>query len=346
MKKVIIVIFLMMTLSFPVAAAGIVAPAVPDDVEQLMPSDETHWGDGIGDIFKAAFREMQPQVASGLKVSGQILGALLILSLLRNFDFRSKMVVELGAVLAVSCMVLDKSHALILSGAKSIQEISQYGKLLLPAMTAALAAQGGTVSAASMYAATCLFDGILTAVISSVLVPMIYIYTIFAVMNAATGDDLLGKIKTLIKSVMTWFLKMILYIFTGYISLSGIISGGADQTAIKATKLTISSMIPVVGSILSDASETVLVSAGIIKNSLGIYGLLAIIAIAVLPFLSIGIHYLAMKITSSLASVFVTKSIATLLEDLAGAMGLILGMIGSICLIHLISVVCFLKGMS
>jgi stage III sporulation protein AE len=134
-------------------------------------------------------------------------------------------------------------------------------------------------------------------------------------------------------------------VFVGYISISGIISGTADQTAVKATKLTLSGMIPVVGGILSDASETILVSAGLIKNALGVYGFLSIVAITITPFLLIGINYLGLKLITAFAGIFVSKTISKLLDDFTGALGMVLGMTGSVCLIQLISIVCFLKGM-
>jgi stage III sporulation protein AE len=213
-------------------------------------------------------------------------------------------------------------------------------------MSAALASQGGSISAASIYGATVLFDTVLCSLISSILLPMLYIYLVLAIVSAALEDDFLKKMRDMLKKVMTWCLKILLYVFTGYISVTGVISGAADQTAIKAAKLTISGMVPVVGGILSDASETVLISAGLVKNATGIYGFLAIVAVAIVPFLTIGINYLLLQVTSAICTVFSSKSISNLLSDFAGAMGLVLGMTGAVCLIQLISVVCFLKGMS
>lgn len=97
---------------------------------------------------------------------------------------------------------------------------------------------------------------------------------------------------------------------------------------------------------MSDASETILVSAGLVKNAAGIYGLLALVAITVVPFLKIGIHYLLLKITATLTTAFVPKPLSALLGDFSVAMGLVLAMTGAVCLIQMISVVCFLKGMS
>ena len=131
-----------------------------------------------------------------------------------------------------------------------------------------------------------------------------------------------------------------------FVDITGIISGTADQTAVKAMKLTISGMIPVVGGILADASETILISAGVMKNAVDIYGLFAIVAVAIGPFLSIGVQYLLLKITASVCATFSGKTLASLLDDFSSAMGLLLAMTGSVCFVQIISVVCFLRGVT
>ena len=155
---------------------------------------------------------------------------------------------------------------------------------------------------------------------------------------------MLKKMRDAMKSVMVWVLKNILYIYTGYIGISGVVSGTTDAAALKAAKLTISSVVPVVGSILSDASEAILVSAGTVKNAAGIYGLFAVIALWIKPFLQIGVHYLLLKATGAVCSIFSTKEATDLIRDFSSALGLLLAMTGAICLMLLISLVCFLKG--
>ena len=113
----------------------------------------------------------------------------------------------------------------------------------------------------------------------------------------------------------------------------------------KAAKLTISGVVPVVGGILSDASEAVVLGAGVMKNAVGIYGLLAVIAIWITPFLQIGAMFLLLKLTAVVCSVFGVKEASDLIEDFSGAMGLLLGMTGTISLLVLISTICFMKGM-
>lgn len=346
MKRVLCIGILILSLIFPASASGVVAPEVPEDVQQLMPPEENSFGDRLYYLFSEAFNQAQPAVAAGLKLCISVFATVLILALLRNFSGKSKFFVELAGVVAVACVLMGSTSSMIEMGAQTVMQISQYGKLLLPVMTAALASQGGSISAASLYGATVLFDTVLCSLISSILLPMLYIYLVLAIAGAALEDDFLKRLRNLLKKTMTWCLKTLLYVFTGYISITGVISGTADQTAIKAAKLTISGMVPVVGGILSDASETILISAGMVKNTAGIYGFIAILAVAIVPFLTVGINYLLLQLTSAICAVFSPKSMADLLGDFSSAMGLVLGMTGSVCLIQLISVVCFLRGMS
>ena len=174
--------------------------------------------------------------------------------------------------------------------------------------------------------------------------PLIYLYLAFGIGNAALGTEILKRFQDTIKSIMTWSLKTILYIFTAYISITGVISGTTDAAALKAAKLTISSVVPVVGGILSDASETILVSAGMVKNAAGIYGLFAILAIWIGPFLRIGCHYLMLKGMGALCGIFSGKNTSGLIESFSVAMGHLLAMTGSVCLMLLVSTICFMKG--
>lgn len=346
MKKWLIFALLFWILAVPATATSIVAPSVPDDAQEVFPSDTENFGQGVLYILKEALSLERPQIRQSLKLCIGVVGAVIILSVLHGFQGQSKAVAELAGVVTVAALFVGNARSMIEMGTATVWEISEYGKLLLPVMTAALAAQGGGVTAAALYGTTALFDSLLCDVIATLLLPMVYIYLLLSIVNAVSEDGILKKLKDLCKSAMSWFFKLVLYLFTGYMTVTGVISGTADQTALKATKLTISGMIPVVGGILSDASETVLVGAGVVKNAVGVYGMLAVLAVSAAPFVALGANYLLLKMTMAISSAFAPKAVSGLLEDLSGCMGLILAMVGAVCLIQLISVVCFLKGMT
>ena len=157
-------------------------------------------------------------------------------------------------------------------------------------------------------------------------------------------QSLIKELKSFVKWAMTWFLKIALYVFTGYLGITGVISGSVDAAAVKATKLTLSGAVPVVGGLIADASETILVSAGVMKSAVGVYGLVAIMAILIGPFLQIGCQYLILKLAAAISGVFGVKECTDLIKDFCGTMGFLLAMAGTVCLLLIISTVCFMKG--
>ncbi len=344
MKKLIFTVCMFALLVRPVSALEVSPPSVPDSGANLMPQETDSFLDGLLELIGAGVKQIMPDVAQAAGVCTAVSAMVLACSILGSFSGMSRKTAELVCSTAIAAMLLGQTNSLIRLGADTVTELSEYGRLLLPVMTTAMAAQGGVTTSTALFAGTSMFDSLLSSLIAKLLVPMIYLFLCLSAGNGAMGQDLLKQGRDFIKWLMTWCLKTILYVFTGYIGITGVISGTTDAAALKAAKLTISGMVPVVGGILSDASEAVLVSAGLMKNAAGLYGIFAILAVYLGPFLKIGVHYLILKLTASFCGVFGSKAVTDLIGDFSSAMGLLLAMTGSVCLMLLISTVCFLKG--
>ena len=345
MRRILMLVILVSLLAVPVSAMELTPPTAPSDAQELMPAETESFAEGLWTVIKAAITKFAPELKAAAGCCLAIIAVVLLASLFNSMPGCSKKVIHFVSTLALSTILLGQANSMVNLCADTVQEISEYSKLLLPVMTTALAAQGGTSGATALYAGTAFFNTILSSLISNLLVPMVYVYLALAVANSATGEDLLKKLRDFVKWLITWCLKTILYVFTGYMSITGVITGSADASAVKATKLTISGAVPVVGGILSDASEAVVLGAGVMKNAVGVYGLLAVAAIWISPFLQIGTQFLMLKLSASLCSVLGVKEASDLIDDFSGAMGLLLGMTGAVSLLMLVSTVCFMKGM-
>ena len=347
MKKfaVVILVFLLL-FPIPVKAMEIEAPSVPYSAEEYMPDHTESFAEGVWYILKTAVKDILPELYETSRLCLSVFAVILLTSLVDSFSGVSGKVVHLAAAVLIGLILMNPANVLIQLGTDTIQQMSEYGKLLIPVLTGALAAQGGVTSSTALYAITAFFGSLFTTLITKITIPMLYIYFCLCLVNGAIGDQLIKNLQDFMKWLITWSLKILLYTFTGFIGITGVVSGTADASAVKAVKMTISGMVPVVGGIISDASETILISAGVMKSAAGVYGILAIIAIFIGPFLKIGAQYLILKLTAALCSVFSAKRESALLKDFSGGMGMLLGMTGSICLFLLISAVCFLKGVS
>lgn len=346
MRKPLILILLTAFLILPVSAMEFTAPQVPEIGEEAMPNAYDTFGEGLWYVIRTAIGKLQPSFASACGTCLSVIAVALLIGLVSGFSSGQKHTIKLVGTVMLGCLLLRQTDTFVHLSREVIGEMSNYGKLLLPVMATALAAQGGATGAASIYAGTLLFDTVLTSAISYLLIPFVYIYIALSIANAAFGNETLKELRKFVKWIMTWVLKIILYVFTGYIGITGIISGTTDAAAIKAAKLAISGVVPVVGGIISDASETILVSAGLMKNAVGIYGLLAIASVWISPFLTVGIQYLLLKFTAAVSTVIGGKDNAELVRDFVSSMGFLLAMTGAVCVMLLISVVCFMKGVA
>ena len=343
--RIFTLLLLLSVLVQPVSALELSPPPVPPSAEELMPEDTSSFSDALSDLLRRALGKLRPDLKEACHISSCILSTGLLLSLLQSFSGSPKKAVTAIGTLACASMLLTGTQSHIRLGADTVAQLGEYGKLLLPVMTAALAAQGGATSSVALYTGTALFGTVLSRLISRLLLPLIYVFLALALCAAAGSEDLLKQLRDLIRQLVSWCLKTLLSVYTAYMSITGVISGTTDAAALKAAKLTVSTVVPVVGGILSDASETVLVSAGLVKNAAGVYGILALLAVFLSPFLTIGIHYLVMKFTAALCSLLGCKALTELTGDFSAAMGLILAMTASVCLLQLVSTICFLKGL-
>ena len=344
MKYCLPMLLILCFLAVPASALELEAPAVPGAGAELMPREDASFADGLGQILEAAVGKLRPDLKEAAAVSLSLIASVLLLTLLQGWLPGLGQTVPLAGAVGIGGMLLSNADAMIRLAGDTVRQMEDYGKLLLPVMTAALAAQGGAGTSAGLYGGTAFFSALLSSLLSKLFVPAIYLFLALAVAGAALGEDLLKKLRDALKSAISWSLKTILTVFTTYMSITGVISGTTDAATLKAAKVTISSFVPVVGGILSDASEAVLVGAGVMKNAAGIYGIFAVLSLFLGPFLRIGSHYLILKLTALVCGVFGEKSITGVIEDVSSAMGLLLGITGAMCILILVSTVCFMKG--
>ena len=115
-------------------------------------------------------------------------------------------------------------------------------------------------------------------------------------------------------------------------------SGAADQAAVRAAKAVLSGTVPVVGGILSDAAETLLAGAGVLRGGIGIFGTLGVLAICAYPFLHLGIQYLLYRGAGFLAEAAGGGPLPKLIGSLGSAFALVLGMTASCAAVIIVAI--------
>lgn len=346
MKIFISLILVLFILPVTVFASELTPPPVPEIGEKYIQKDSETFGEGLLYLLKTALEDLSPSFTEASRTCLSVVCIVLLSSILNCLSVSSNKYVQLASTVMIGVLLLTPSNSLIGLATGTVTELSNYGKLLLPVMTSALAAQGGVSSSAAIYTGSVVFCSFLTVLLSGLIVPLIYVYLCVSVADACLGDDTLKSIKRFTKWLITWSMKISLYIFSGYLGITKIITGSVDAAALKATKLTLSGVIPVVGKMISDSSDAIILSTSVIKNSIGTLGALSILSVFIGPFIKIGVQYLTLKLTGAICGAFGVKKLTSLVDDFSKANALLLGVIGTMALMLLISTVCFMKGIT
>lgn len=308
-----------------------------------MPESQDDFGQGILSMLHKILPEAMTEFRQALKTGLSVFCCSLLTAIMLGAGCSAAVAEVVGAV-CISAMMLQSSGALVGLAVQTVSEVSEYSKLLFPVMAAAASARGAVTSASAISIGTSALTAFLNSFLRRMMVPAIYLFLTASVANCALGTNSLKQIRDTIRKFSAWFLKAVLTGFLTYMSITGAVAGSTDKTALKAAKAAISTVVPVIGKTLADASEALLLSADIARNSIGIYGIFAFFGICILPFARIGAHYLVLKGIAALCSIVGSKRQTALVDDFAEAMGLLLGVTGVMCALSVIGVACFLKG--
>ena len=321
--------------------------ALPDDAKILLKEYSIQKGisfeNGIKAILDKGSRQTGGILRSAIRSAVSVLLIVLCCGIAQTlFEAGSSAVpnyVTMVGALALSLTVSSELTSFIGLGRSLIEGLDTFSKALSATLAAAASAMGRPATAVAKYMATALFMDVLITIINRLIMPILYAYIAAVTANAALGDNMLGKLSSFLKWSCLTTLGLIVTAFSTYLTITGIIAGSTDAVALKATKMVLSNAIPVVGKMLSDASETILASTRILRNSVGIFGMIGVLAICVTPFLRLGIQYLLFKVIAIVSSSFCEKRLSDLIDSLAGAFGIIMGMLGACVIIIIISIV-------
>ncbi len=294
-------------------------------------------GDGslmqlVTDALEHTQREQQSAVRRTVVTLGRMAVVLLFCGCAGSFSDGGKVgtfVICLAGALGVTAAAYGDLSGLMGVCTETAEEIRVFSKSMLPVMLTAMTLTGAPTTATLMHSGTMFALDLCITLITGVFVPAVSAYVAMITVNAAMGNDMLTRLAAFVKWVTVGSLKLLLTVFFSYVTISGSVSHGLDANAVKATKFALSGSVPVVGSILSGATDTVLSGAVLLKNSLGLFGMLCIMAICLVPFLRVGISYLLLRVGCALLSPICPKQLNGLLDGIIASIGLILGMLGS-----------------
>lgn len=134
-----------------------------------------------------------------------------------------------------------------------------------------------------------------------------------------------------------------LTVFVGLLSLEGTLSSSVDGLTAKTAKAAVSNFIPVVGKVLGESIDTVIGCASILKNAVGLVGVIIIIGICITPIIKLATLTIIYYLGAALCQPIADEKIVKLLEQMGGTFKILLAITCSVAVMLMIGITLVVK---
>lgn len=169
----------------------------------------------------------------------------------------------------------------------AIQEMINFMVALVPIVLTLLASSGNLISATIFHPLILFLINVIGTVIYKVIFPLIFLSSILFIVSSISDRFKVNQLAKLIRNVSVGLLGGMLTIFLGVVSVQGVTASVTDGITLKTAKYITGNFIPVVGRMFSDAADTVLGASLLVKNAVGMAGVIILFLIVVFPAIKI-----------------------------------------------------------
>lgn len=236
-------------------------------------------------------------------------------------------------VLALVCAV-----NLVNVAGDAINGMKKQMNAAFPVLLTLMAGIGGAVSVKAYQPAVALLSGGVVEIVSAVVLPLFIFTLVFSVVGNLSKSVRLGKLTDFFKSASTTVLAVTFTVFTAFLAVQGLTAGSFDGVSIRAAKFATKSYIPILGGYLADGLDLILAGSVLIKNSVGVAGLLLLLSTVLMPLLQILGVCFGFKIVAAVIEPVSDSRLTSFLTGIAKSMNMLIAALLAVAFMYFISV--------
>lgn len=193
-----------------------------------------------------------------------------------------------------------------------------------PVLTVLLTAMGSLQTSTVLSPLMAGLTGGTFHIVNKLVIPAILVKSILDLGTGMNSLIRLDGISKLIGNLVKWLLGILFVVFLGVTALKGIAGASLDGVYFKAAKFTIDKTVPIIGGMFSDTLDTLMACGAVVKNSVGIVGLLSMTMLLLEPLCGLMSYMFLMKIAAAAAGLFGGQGTSQMLERMSEAVKLLL----------------------
>lgn len=272
---------------------------VEESLEELSYSESFHFTDAVrslmkGEIplnvenvkqlvFQVLFSEMQNQKSTAVQVLLLVIAAAVIMNFTDIMEKNGTAGVGFYVMyLLLFALLMKAFYGMSQMMGTSLGHVTGFMTALIPSYFAASVFAAGSVSGVAFYEFTFVLIAVIQWLLKHILLPGAELYVLFQMLNHLSKDDRLSRMAELMRTLIEWTLRTLMTTAIGLQAVQSLVLPAVDS--VKNTAINrAASAVPGLGNIFGGVTDMVLGSAVLLKNSIGVCGMIAILFICIAP---------------------------------------------------------------
>ena len=225
------------------------------------------------------------------------------------------------------------SHAI----SSSLEDFVFFMKALMPSYFLAVTAAGGVASAMIFYNMVLAVIYIIQVVLLKLVMPGIHLYVLVQMVNYLHKEDILSKMAEFFKMILEWTLHTCVAVLIGMQIIQNMISPAVDSLKRDIIGKT-AAAIPAVGNAIDGATEVAIATVVLIRNCIGVVGILVILLLGLPPVIRLGMTTLIYKLLAAVIQPVADKRMTGCLSTMGDGCRLLLRVLLTVELLLLITI--------
>lgn len=298
---------------------------------------------GLAGSFLAEFAGMK-----GIMASILILGMLSVLVSAFLTSFENHQIAEIAHTifyLLLLAILLKLFSRCFQTAKQTLEGMTQFCRFVLPALCLSLGPAAGSVTAAGYYELALLVIFLVESFILRICLPLLPVFMLLLVMNGVWEDQKLSGLMELLEKGLGTAAHFSLAAVTGLGFLQSMVAPALDSLKRGAAQKAVSA-IPGIGGLAEGTTQLLLGSAVLLKNSLGLFALLLLLALVAAPVCELFLYGALLKVSGALVGVVADKRLTACIVRTADAVFLALRLVfcGAACFFIMTAIVTCLVG--
>ena len=258
----------------------------------------------------------------------QILLLVIVAAIFSNFSsvFKSTQVSEISFSMLYMFLIticLSNFHILVEGISGNLAKLIHFMEVLGPVYFLAVGMATGSATSVAFYQLVLILIFIVELLILNFLLPVVQLYFMMKILGEFSPEIPLTKFAELLETVVRWTLKTLMAGVIGFNVIQGILMPAIDSVK-RSLLMKGGEAIPVIGDLVSGSGEIVIGAAVLIKNGIGVVGMIACVAICISPIIQMTVTALLYQIVSAIVQPISDKRMVKCISSMADGSKLLL----------------------